>query len=190
VKQIVGMLLVQLGVLLAGGGAAVASPAMPVNPAGSPNPAGSASPAGTVRFLVAGRVEDPSATVVASGAITGIGSLTAESVDFRPSDNTYRETDLLAIGGGTLTVSIDGAFDVWPFTLDPRTCTQRGTLAGTWIVTAGGGDLTGTTGDGTFSGRFFTYAPRGPAGCDDTTIKGFILGPMVGDLNLADTRAG
>lgn len=171
-KQLAGMLLVQLGLLLAGGGAA------------------SASPADNVRFLVAGRVEDPSATVVASGVITGIGSLTAESVDFRPSDNTYRETDLIAVGGGTLTVSIDGAFDMWPFTLDPRTCTQRGRLAGTWIVTAGGGDLAGATGDGIFSGRFLTYAPRGPAGCDTTTIKGFLLGPMVGDLKLGHTRPG
>lgn len=170
VQKVVGALLVQLCVLLAGGGT------------------GLARPADNVRFLVAGRVEDPSATLVASGAITGVGTLTAESVNFRQADNTYRETDLVVIGGGTLTVSINGAFDVWPFTLDSRTCTQRGTLSGTWIATAGGGDFAGATGGGTFSGRFFTYAPRGPTGCDDKTIKGFILGPMVGHLSLADPR--
>lgn len=149
----------------------------------------SAATGNVVRILVAGQVEDPSATIVAAGVITGLGSLTAEAVDFRPADKTYHETDLLTVGGGTLTMAIDGAFDVWPFTLDPRTCTQQGTLSGTWIVMAGGGDFAGATGQGTFSGRFLTYASRGPAGCDDEAIKGFVAGPMVGSLRLASTRS-
>jgi hypothetical protein len=75
-----------------------------------------------------------------------------------------------------------GAFDTWPFTLDPRTCTQHGGLAGTWKVVGAGGALTGTTGEGTFSGRFLTYADRGTAGWDEAAIKGFVVGPMTGAL--------
>ncbi len=163
-KRVMGILFVQLLMLL-GNGAAWAVP--PDN----------------VRFLVTGRVEDPSATIIASGAISGIGTLTAESVDYRQADNTYHETDLAAVGGGTLTMSVDGRFDVWPFTLDPRTCTQRGTLTGVWTVTAGGGDFAGATGSGTFSGRFLTYANRTPGGCDEQALKGFLAGPMVGNVS-------
>lgn len=165
-KKFLGILLVQVVVLLGSGGSALARAA------------------DNQRFLIAGRVEDPSAAIAGSGVISGVGSLTAESVDFRPADNTYHETDVAAIGGGTLTMSIEGRFDVWPFTLDPRSCTQRGTLTGTWTVTAGSGDFVGATGDGTFSGRFFTYARRGPAGCDEKTLKGFVVGPMVGNVSL------
>ena len=136
------------------------------------------------RFFAAGRLEAPSITLVASGVITGAGSLTAESADYRPADKTYRETDLAVIGGGTLTISVNGRFDVWPFALDPRTCTQQGVLGGTWTVSGSAADFAGTTGRGTLSGRFFTYARRGPDGCDETAIKGFVAGPMVGSLHL------
>jgi hypothetical protein len=167
-KKVAVILLVQLVVLLVGDGAAAAKAE------------------DNQYFFVTGRVEDPSATITGKGVITGVGSLTVESVDFRPVDNTYHEMDVAVFGGGTLTMSIDGRFDVWPFTLDPRSCTQRGTLTGTWIVTAGAGDFVGATGDGTFSGRFFTYARRGSDGCDETALKGFIAGPMVGNINLPD----
>jgi hypothetical protein len=145
-----------------------------------------AAPPGNVRFLVTGRVEDPSATFIASGAINGVGTLTAEWVDYRQADNTYHETDLAAVGGGTLTLSVDGRFDVWPFALDPRTCTQRGTLSGIWTVTAGGGDFAGATGSGTFSGHFLTYANRTPDGCDEKALKGFLAGPMVGNVRFTE----
>jgi hypothetical protein len=134
------------------------------------------------RFFVVGRVEDPVATIAASGVITGAGTLTAESAEFRQADRTYHEIDVVAVGGGSLTLSIDGRFNVWPFTLDPRTCTQQGTLGGSWVITAAGGDFAGATGSGTFSGRFFTYAARGPGGCEEQALKGFVAGPMVGNL--------
>lgn len=143
-----------------------------------------AAQADNTRFLVAGRLEDPSLTMVGSGAITGIGTLTAESADYRQADNTYRETDLAAIGGGTLTIVVDGRFSVWPFTVDPRTCTRQGTLTGTWTVTGGGGDFTGASGGGTFAGRFFVYAGRGAGGCDETALKGLLVGPMAGDVTV------
>lgn len=165
--QAVSVLLAQL-LALAGGGDA----------------AGTELP-GNQHFFATGRVEAPALTIIATGVITGVGSLTAESVELRPADNTYHETDRVSIGSGTLTVSVDGRFDVWPFTLDPRTCTQQGSLAGTWTITAGGGDLAGATGGGTLSGYFATYAPRGPAGCDETALKGFVAGPMVGAVTLA-----
>ena len=163
-KKIAVVLLVQLSVLLGIDGSAAAGD-------------------GNQRFFVVGRVEAPAAMIAASGVITGTGSLTAESVEFRPADNSYHEIDILVVGGGTLTVSIDGRFDVWPFTLDPRSCTRHGTLSGTWTITAGGGDFAGATGKGTFWGRFFTYARGGPAGCDEAAIKGFVAGPMVGNVN-------
>ena len=139
-------------------------------------------------FLLYGRVEAPALTLLASGVINGVGSLTAETVHYRQADRTYRETDLAVIGDGSLTLSINGAFDTCPFTLDPRTCTQHGGLAGTWRVTGSGGALTGTTGKGTFSGRFRTYADRGPAGCDQAAIKGFVIGPMTGTLHTVRRR--
>ena len=164
-KKLIGILLVPLAALLGIHGPAVAS--------GEHNQ----------RFFVTGRVEDPVARIVGSGVITGVGSLTAESVEFQPANNTYHEIDIAAIGRGTLTLSIDGRFSVWPFTLDPRSCTQRGTLSGTWTIAAGGGDFAGAAGAGTFRGRFFTYAPLGPAGCDETTLKGVVAGPMVGGVS-------
>jgi hypothetical protein len=148
---------------------------------GSGAPAG-AAPAGDVRFVLAGRLEDPAITVVATGAITGVGTLSAESVDYHPADRTYRETDLADLGAGTLRMSVDGAFDVWPFELDPATCTQHGALTGTWTITAATGDLAGSTGSGTFSGRYVTYSARDPAGCDETAIKGFVAGSMSGTV--------
>ena len=168
-KKVIGILLVPLAVLLGIDGSAAATGT------------------GNQRFFVAGRVEDPGATITGSGVITGVGSLTAQSVEFRPADNTYSETDIVAIGGGSLTVSIDGRFSVWPFTVDPRSCTQRGTLSGTWTIVTGGGDFAGATGAGTFSGWFFTYARRGPAGCDEANLKGFLAGPMVGTVRTAPT---
>jgi hypothetical protein len=142
-------------------------------------------PARAQRFLLYGRVEAPALSLLAGGVINGAGSLTAEAVDYRPADRTYRETDLAVIGGGSLTLAVEGRFDTWPFTLDPRTCTRRGGLTGTWTVTRGGGAFAGATGAGRFSGRFLTYAARTPAGCDETAIKGFVGGPMTGLVTLA-----
>lgn len=169
-KKIIGIVLVQLAVLLGGGVDAAASAA------------------GAQRFFLAGPAEGPSITIAGRGVITGVGTLTAESVDLRPIDNTYHEVDRAVIGGGNLTISIDGRFNTWPFTLDPRTCTKHGMLSGNWVITASGGDFTGATGGGTFRGRFFTYAGRTPAGCDETAIKGFVAGPMIGHVRLDTPR--
>ena len=145
-----------------------------------------AEPAHTQRFLLSGRIEAPSLRLVATGVINGVGSLTAETVHYSEADRTYRETDLAVIGDGSLTLSINGAFDTWPFSLDPRTCTQRGGLAGTWRVIGSSGAFTGATGEGTFSGRFLTYADRRTAGCDEAAIKGFVVGSMTGVLDGTD----
>lgn len=139
-------------------------------------------PAHHQHFLLFGRVEAPSLTLVAHGVINGIGTLAAETVVYQQADRTYRETDLAVIGDGRLTLSITGAFSTWPFTLDPRTCTQHGRLAGKWSITSGDRAFVGATGGGTFSGHFFTYARRGTAGCDEAVIKGFVYGPMNGSL--------
>jgi hypothetical protein len=149
---------------------------------GSPG-AASASRADPLRILAFGRVEDPSLVIVAGGAITGVGSLAAESVGYRQADRTYHEVDRAHLGAGDLTLSVDGAFDAWPFTLDPLTCTQHGSLAGTWTITAGTGEYAGVTGHGRLSGRFLTYAARGPAGCDEAAVKGFVAGAMVGAVS-------
>ncbi len=136
------------------------------------------------QFFLAGPAEGPSITIAASGVITGIGSLTAESVVLHPIDNTYEEVDIAVIGNGTLTLRIAGQFSVWPFTLNPGSCTQHGTLAGTWAITAATGTFTGATGHGTFRGGFFTYARPTPTGCDDANLKGFVAGPMTGTVRL------
>ncbi|HEV2777983.1 MAG TPA: hypothetical protein VGX25_01155 [Actinophytocola sp.] len=163
-KKLISVLLVQLATLLGVSGVAAARAE------------------GNQHFFLAGPAEGPSITIAGRGMITGIGTLTAEAVELRPVDNTYHEVDLAVIGGGTLTISVDGRFDTWPFTLDPRSCTRRGSLGGNWVITASGGDLAGATGGGTFRGRFFTYAIRGPAGCDEGAIKGFVAGAMAGDV--------
>lgn len=165
-KKLIAILLVPLAALLGVGGVGGVA---------------AAGAEGNQHFFLAGPAEGPSITIAGYGMITGIGTLTAETVDLRPIDNTYHEVDLAVIDGGTLTISIDGRFDTWPFTLDPRSCTRHGTLGGTWVITASGGNLAGATGGGAFHGRFFTYASRGPAGCE-AAIKGFVAGPMVGDV--------
>jgi hypothetical protein len=146
-------------------------------------PAGAAQAHPNQSFLIAGTVENPTAQVFASGMVEGQGTLTAESADFHQETDSYVETDLLAVGSGSLQVVIHGAFNTWPFTLDPRTCTQHGTITGTWTIASGAGSLAGATGGGTESGVFLTYAPRTAAGCDETAIKGFVFGPMVGTLD-------
>jgi hypothetical protein len=160
-----GLVVIVLALLVTGGGVAVARPM------------------GAQRIFVVGRVEDPTATITASGVMHGTGTLTAESVSFDRAGLSYVETDLAAVGNGTLTVLVHGAFDKWPFTLDPRTCTRFGRISGTWTITDAGGDLAGATGGGTLSGWFFTYAN----GCDVNAIKGFVAGPMVGVVHRADT---
>ncbi len=172
-KKVIGIVLVQLAALLSIGGAVAAA---------------SAGAESNQRFFLTGPAEGPSITIAGRGVITGVGTLTAVSVDLRPIDNTYHEVDRAVIGGGTLTISIDGRFDTWPFTLDPRSCTRHGTLSGNWVITASGGDFTDVTGSGTFRGRFFTYASRGPAGCDESAIKGFVAGPMIGDVRFMTPR--
>ncbi|MEA2567505.1 MAG: hypothetical protein QOD49_2682 [Actinomycetota bacterium] len=136
------------------------------------------------RFLIAGTVESPTALVVAEGLVHGLGTLTAESADFHQDTDSYDETDLLAVGSGSLQVVVHGSFNTWPFTLDPASCSQHGTLKGTWTIASGAGSLAGATGGGTLSGVFLTYAGRTAAGCDETAIKGFVFGPMVGALQL------
>jgi hypothetical protein len=146
-------------------------------------PAGAAEAHHHQRFLIAGTVQDATAHVFADGVVHGRGTLTAESADFHQETNSYDETDLLTVGSGSLQVVIHGGFSTWPFTLDAVTCTQRGTIRGTWSITSGDGSLAGATGGGTLSGVFFTYAGRTAAGCDETAIKGFVFGPMVGTLD-------
>jgi hypothetical protein len=146
-------------------------------------PAGAAEPHQNQRFLVAGTVENPTAFVAASGVVEGPGTLTAQSADFHQETNSYDETDLLAVGSGSLQVAVHGVFNTWPFTLDPATCAQRGTVSGTWTISSGAGLLEGATGGGTLSGIFLTYAARTATGCDETAIKGFVFGPMVGTLH-------
>jgi hypothetical protein len=164
VRKFISLLLVQLVALLGMGGVGEAS-----------TPSG-----GSQTFFLAGPAEGPSITIAGRGMINGIGTLTAESVELRPIDNTYHEVDGAVIGDGTLTISIDGRFSTWPFTLDPRSCTRSGTLGGNWVIAEGQGKFAGAVGGGTFRGRFFTYASRAPAGCDESAIKGFVAGTMVG----------
>jgi hypothetical protein len=142
------------------------------------------------RFVIAGSVDNPTALLFADGPVHGLGTLTAESADFHQETGSYVETDLLAVGSGSLHVTIHGAFNTWPFTLDPATCTQHGTVHGTWTVTSGAGSFAGATGGGTLSGIFLTYAAGTAAGCDETAIKGFVFGPMVGGLDLPRRPGG
>jgi len=112
-----GLVAIVLALLVTGGGVAVARPM------------------DAQRIFVVGRVEDPTATITASGVMHGTGTLTAESVSFDQAGLSYVETDLATVGNGTLTVVVHGAFDKWPFTLDPRTCTRFGRIFGTWTIT-------------------------------------------------------
>ena len=142
------------------------------------------------RFLIAGTVDNPTAHVFAVGVVHGLGTLTAESADFHQETDSYDETDLLAVGSGSLQVVVHGSFNTWPFTLDPATCTQHGTVKGTWTIASGAGSLAGATGGGTLSGIFLTYAARTAAGCDEMALKGFVVGPMSGTLHLPQPSGG
>jgi hypothetical protein len=150
------------------------APGVAASPGGGPNQ----------RFLILGRVEDPTASLIASGPVGGVGTLTAESATFDEPTSSYDEIDVVAVERGTLTVAIHGSFSVWPFTLEPPSCTRWGSLSGTWAITAGGGAFAGATGGGTFTGAFFTFGPRTTGGCDESMIKGFVFGPMTGTVSL------
>jgi hypothetical protein len=154
------------------------------------NPAAADEAHQNQRFVIAGTVENPTALVVAYGPVHGLGTLTAESADFHQETDSYDETDLLAVGSGSLQVVVHGSFNTWPFTLDPATCTQHGTVKGTWTIASGAGSLAGATGGGTLSGIFLTYAARTAAGCDETALKGFVVGPMSGALHLPQPSGG
>src|SRR5947208_2262563 len=76
-------------------------------------PAGAAEAHPNQTFLIAGTVENPTAQVFAGGIVQGRGTLTAESADFHQETNSYDETDLLAVGSGSLQVVIHGSFSTW-----------------------------------------------------------------------------
>jgi len=152
----------------------------------APFPSATAAEAGPHNqwFMVFARVDDPRATLVAFGHINGVGTLTAESASFDEPTRSYEEMDTIAVGSGMLTVSVHGSFSRWPFTLEPPSCTQHGSLTGTWTITHGGGAFAGATGGGTLSGVFFTYGPRTAGGCDESAVKGRAVGPMSGRVDL------
>ena len=135
-------------------------------------------------FFVLGQVENPKATLFGVGPVSGLGTLTAQGVTFDEPSKSYDETDVIAVDAGTLTVAIHGSFSTWPFALAPPFCTQHGTMSGTWTITSGTRAFAGATGNGTFSGGFFTFGPRTPAGCDTTSVKGVVAGPMRGTVTL------
>jgi hypothetical protein len=147
-------------------------------------PAAMAAPTQNQRFILAGTLQGPALTVVGQGPVHGVGTFTAVSADYHQATDSYDETDRLAVGTGSLLLAIHGSFSTWPFTFDPVSCTQRGTIGGTWAVTSGDGSLAGATGQGTFSADFLTYAPRTPTGCDGTSVKGVVSGQMVGTVVL------
>jgi hypothetical protein len=136
-------------------------------------------------FFVLGQVENPKANLFGVGPVSGLGTLTAQSVTFNEPTRSYDETDVIAVEAGTLTIAVHGAFSRWPFALAPPLCTQHGTMSGTWTITSGTRAFAGATGGGTLSGAFFTFGPRTPAGCDTNAVKGVVAGPMRGTVTLA-----
>jgi hypothetical protein len=109
-------------------------------------------------------VDDNNAgTVIASGAISGVGQ------DIETSDTT----DQFVFPQGTLTV--DHPTTSENDTFDPVTCIGRATFSGTYTFTGSGG-LAGATGAGTYSGRAFFIGDRNPDGtCSEESGTSFVV---------------
>lgn len=148
-------------------------------------PAAAETAGANQHFLLLAQLENPTATLMAVGPVTGIGTLTAQSATYDEPTKSYDETDVVAVGAGTLTITVHGSFDTWPFALAPPACTQHGRISGTWAITAGSGAFAGATGGGTVSGGFFTFGPRSTTGCDTSAVRGVALGTMTGTVDLS-----
>ena len=101
-------------------------------------------------------------TVVASGAISGIG--TERILTDNSSQGTQEFTSELVFPDGTVTMDVHGSDTT---TVDPRTCAGNVTGHVTWTITGGTGAYDGATGSGTgrYTDRFVLQ--RDANGCKE-----------------------
>lgn len=104
---------------------------------------------------------DTTRTVVASGPITGIGSVVVGQDVAGPKGTRIANTTWVFDDGSvfvTLTYTFRSSFD-------SRSCVARSYLRGTWRITGATGQYAGATGSGTFSGPNDGYYTPTASGC-------------------------
>ncbi len=119
-------------------------------------------------------------TVIANGVITGVGT---EVITSNP-DNLATVTWTFPQGALSVTIrySLENTFD-------PRTCTRRLTLTGTWEITEGTGRFAGATGGGDFSGTNRILLQRSSGTCVPPPVVLVQVFNFTGNVSLAGAAA-
>jgi hypothetical protein len=102
------------------------------------------------------RDKDQPVHVVASGPISGVGTLTQTD-----GENVHYVT--LHFDQGSVSLEARATAEGWK-SVDPRTCTARRVGRGTFTITGGTGAYEGATGEGTFTQGGIAIAQRTRSG--------------------------
>ena len=103
-------------------------------------------------------------TVVAAGAINGVGTVVIGESQPGPGGSLIQQTTWV-FPEGSLFVTLTYTFTS---SIDQQSCSSTSFLTGTWQITGGTGRYTGATGSGTISGPNTTYFTRTAGGCTST----------------------
>ena len=117
---------------------------------------------GPQSFFIFG--QDDTATVVASGPISGIG---------QDVEDPNGQTGTFQFPNGSVTADHPATSDDSSF--NPVTCIGTDNFAGTYSLRSGTGAYSGTTGSGTYSGRAIFIGQRTAQGCSDEAGTSFFF---------------
>ncbi len=150
--------------------------------------AGTASAATTgpqTFFVYAAGPPDTARTVVASGPITGVGSVVLGQDVAGPGGTRIANTTWVFRDGSlfvTLTYTFQSSFD-------SRSCVAASHLRGTWRITGGTGRYAGATGSGTFSGPNNAYYTPTASGCSSNQYLQVTMFSYRGTVTVAQPAA-
>lgn len=142
----------------------------------------SAQAGGNQRFIVfgSGSGGDESATVIAFGPITGVGTF-EETADPDVVRFVFDE--------GSITLAVPSDEESEEF--DERTCSGSFTFSGSFEIIGGTGAYEGATGSGRFQGQGRFFGERTLEGCSEDEDAGFFffLVNATGNVTLDDQAA-
>ena len=104
----------------------------------------------------------PERPVTASGPIHGEGYDLFITQAPGPEPGSFQSASQLVFPEGSLFVAYTGTFE---FRFNPDACQASTRVTGTWTVTSGTGQYTGTTGEGILEGHNIQSGEKAPGGC-------------------------
>ena len=128
---------------------------------------------------------DTPRTVVATGAINGVGTVMIGGSQPGPGGSFVQQTTWV-FPEGSLFVTLTYTARTRS---DERSCSSTSYLTGTWQITGGTGRYSGATGSGTISGPNNTYFTRAGEGCTSTPYLVATVFVYQGTVTLAQPAA-